>query len=72
MRRLSIHRRNAVALNTVTYMYAGASDDGWNSPVVDHNQPAPVPGELKISLKFKAPRNSTYHDSAAGPMGAGA
>ncbi|MDP5030369.1 MAG: c-type cytochrome [Paraglaciecola sp.] len=60
--------RNAVGAEDYDNMYAGAAIDGWYAPSLTASNPAPLPWRAEDFYEYLSTGNSTYHDSAGGPM----
>lgn len=60
--------RNKVGAEERHKMYAGAAIDGWFAPPLTDANPAPLPWRTQDLYEYLTTGNSTYHDSAGGPM----
>jgi mono/diheme cytochrome c family protein len=60
--------RNALGAEDYSQMYAGASIDGWIAPPLTAANPALLPWRFQDIYEYLSTGNSTYHDSAGGPM----
>lgn len=60
--------RNSVGAEDYDNMYAGAAIDGWFAPSLTASNPAPLPWRVEDIYAYLSTGNSTYHDSAGGPM----